>query len=96
MFRILDQSRTVRLLKPSQISNKVSSRNAVAIDREGFDIRAGDEMEEVSTVRLPLYLQLFELLTDTSFIAVAEPARGTSQGSSATRLPFPLRLPPQP
>ncbi|SCV70406.1 BQ2448_1800 [Microbotryum intermedium] len=51
MFRVLDQSRTVRLLKPSQISGKVSTFNAVATDHDGYDIKAGDEMKEATNVR---------------------------------------------
>lgn len=50
LFRILDQSGTVRSLKPNQISNKVFSRNSVAIDQDGYDIRAGDEMKETGGV----------------------------------------------
>ena len=45
-FRILDQTGAVRILKPSQIANKVNSRNAVATDADGSDIRSGDEMKE--------------------------------------------------
>ncbi|GAA6060688.1 hypothetical protein JCM10212_005070 [Sporobolomyces blumeae] len=48
MFRILDQSGTVRSLKPSQISSKVSTRFAVATDKDGFDIKAGETMKETS------------------------------------------------
>jgi len=51
MFRILDQSGTVRSLKPSQISSKVSTRFAVATDMEGFDIKAGETMKEANPVR---------------------------------------------
>lgn len=50
LFRILDQSGTVRNLKPNQISNKVFSRNSVAIDQDGYDIRPGDEMKETGGV----------------------------------------------
>lgn len=52
MFRILDQTGTVRHLKPSQISNKASSRNSIATDHDGFDIKTGDEMKEVGGVSL--------------------------------------------
>ncbi|GAA5888624.1 hypothetical protein JCM6882_009024 [Rhodosporidiobolus microsporus] len=48
MFRILDQSGTVRNLKPNQISGKVFTRNAVATDKDGFDIKEGESMKEVS------------------------------------------------
>lgn len=50
-FRILDQSGTVRSLKPSQIGIKANSRNAVATDQDGYNIVAGDEMKEAGTVR---------------------------------------------
>ncbi|GAA6032088.1 hypothetical protein JCM8097_007064 [Rhodosporidiobolus ruineniae] len=48
MFRILDQLGTVRMLKPNQISGKVSTRNAVATDKDGFDIKDGETMKETS------------------------------------------------
>ncbi|GAA5929923.1 hypothetical protein JCM1841_001260 [Sporobolomyces salmonicolor] len=48
MFRILDQSGTVRSLKPNQISGKVQTRNAVATDKDGFDIKQGESMKETS------------------------------------------------
>ncbi|GAA5864685.1 hypothetical protein JCM8547_008270 [Rhodosporidiobolus lusitaniae] len=48
MFRILDQSGSVRMLKPNQISGKVSTRHAVATDKDGFDIKEGETMKEVS------------------------------------------------
>ncbi|GAA5983869.1 hypothetical protein JCM11641_006402 [Rhodosporidiobolus odoratus] len=47
-FRILDQLGTVRMLKPNQISSKVNTRFSVATDKEGFDIKEGDSMKEVS------------------------------------------------
>ncbi|BGP33448.1 transcription elongation factor spt5 [Rhodotorula toruloides] len=45
-FRILDQTGSVRSLRPSQISGKVDSRHAVATDKEGYDIKAGEVMKE--------------------------------------------------
>ncbi|GAA5998472.1 uncharacterized protein JCM10292_002719 [Rhodotorula paludigena] len=45
-FRVLDQSGSVRVLKPSQISGKVQNRGAVATDKDGFDIRPGETMKE--------------------------------------------------
>ncbi|KAM0750817.1 transcription elongation factor Spt5 [Meredithblackwellia eburnea MCA 4105] len=49
MFRIIDQTGTVRMLKPSQIGIKINSRDVVATDQEGYDIKAGDEMKEVGS-----------------------------------------------
>ncbi|BGP17756.1 hypothetical protein JCM10213_005338 [Rhodosporidiobolus nylandii] len=47
-FRILDQLGTVRILKPNQISAKVSTRHSVATDKDGFDIKQDDSMKEVT------------------------------------------------
>lgn len=47
-FRILDQTGAVRLLRPSQIGNKIDTRRAVAIDSEGFELQAGDQVKEVT------------------------------------------------
>lgn len=46
-FRILDQTGTVRSLKPSQISGKVNSRGSVATDHNGLNISNDDEMVEI-------------------------------------------------
>ncbi|GAA6016192.1 hypothetical protein JCM10207_000427 [Rhodosporidiobolus poonsookiae] len=48
MFRVLDQLGAVRSLKPNQVSGKVSTRHAVATDKDGFDIKEGETMKEVS------------------------------------------------
>ncbi|GAA6025059.1 hypothetical protein JCM8202_002076 [Rhodotorula sphaerocarpa] len=45
-FRVLDQTGTVRALKPSQLSGKVQTRFAVATDKDGFDIKPGEVMKE--------------------------------------------------
>ncbi|GAA5823557.1 hypothetical protein JCM3770_002784, partial [Rhodotorula araucariae] len=45
-FRILDQTGTVRTLRPSQISQKIMDRFAVATDKDGFDIKLGETMKE--------------------------------------------------
>lgn len=72
MFRILDQSGTVRSLKPSQISSKVSTRFAVATDMEGFDIKAGETMKEANPVRSQVlreksFLERDSLILDHSY-----------------------------
>ncbi|GAA5902197.1 hypothetical protein JCM8208_002502 [Rhodotorula glutinis] len=45
-FRILDQTGTVRALRPSQISQKIVDKFAVATDKDGFDIKLGETMKE--------------------------------------------------
>ncbi|BGP41488.1 transcription elongation factor spt5 [Rhodotorula kratochvilovae] len=45
-FRILDQTGSVRALRPSQISQKIVDRFAVATDKDGFDIKLGETMKE--------------------------------------------------
>ena len=47
-FRILDQSGAVRLFRPSQIGNKVDTRRSVATDSEGYELRTGDHVKEVT------------------------------------------------
>ena len=64
MFRIIDQTGTVRMLKPSQIGIKANSRDSVATDQDGYDIKAGDEMKEVgANVRSPNHFR--SLLTSS-------------------------------
>ncbi|KAM0786565.1 hypothetical protein ACM66B_002021 [Microbotryomycetes sp. NB124-2] len=46
LLHVLDQTDTVRILKASQILDKVNSRNAVAVDQDGSEIKQGDEMKE--------------------------------------------------
>jgi transcription elongation factor SPT5 len=46
MFRVLDQTGTVRTLKPAQISGKIDSSRTIATDSEGIDIRPGDMVKE--------------------------------------------------
>ncbi|KWU44835.1 transcription elongation factor Spt5 [Rhodotorula sp. JG-1b] len=41
-FRVLDQTGSVRALKPNQLSGKVQTRFAVATDKDGFDIKPGE------------------------------------------------------
>lgn len=52
---ILDQTRTVRTLKPSQVLGKVpAARRSVATDSDGTAINKGDTMKEVQpSVRSP-------------------------------------------
>ncbi|GAA5991148.1 hypothetical protein JCM10908_006560 [Rhodotorula pacifica] len=45
-FRVLDQTGSVRALKPNQLSGKVQTRFAVATDKDGFDIKQGEVMKE--------------------------------------------------
>lgn len=47
-LRILDQNGDVRNIIPSQISDKVLRRNAVATDRNGSEIRIGDTVKEIA------------------------------------------------
>ncbi|KAI9889093.1 MAG: transcription elongation factor spt5 [Vezdaea aestivalis] len=48
-FRVLDQNGTVRIMMPSQISNRLERRrHAVATDRNGSEIRTEDTVKEVS------------------------------------------------
>lgn len=84
-FRILDQSGTVRSLKPSQIGIKANSRNAVATDQDGYNIVAGDEMKEVGTVRFSLLSLSLCSLADASFVRslCAKVARVESSTSTA-------------
>ncbi|KPV74816.1 uncharacterized protein RHOBADRAFT_53754 [Rhodotorula graminis WP1] len=58
-FRILDQTGTVRALRPSQISQKIVDKFAVATDKDGFDIKLGETMKESRPVRPRLPLPLF-------------------------------------
>ncbi|KAK4046811.1 transcription elongation factor spt5 [Microbotryomycetes sp. JL201] len=46
MLHVLDQTDTVRVLKASQILDKVNTRNSVAVDQDGSEIKPGDEMKE--------------------------------------------------
>ncbi|GAA5861011.1 hypothetical protein JCM3774_003226 [Rhodotorula dairenensis] len=45
-FRVLDQTGSVRALKPTQLSGKVQTRFTVATDKDGFDIKEGEVMKE--------------------------------------------------
>lgn len=96
MFRILDQSGTVRSLKPSQISSKVSTRFAVATDMEGFDIKAGETMKEANPVRSQFLRERsflernYTLILDHSY---TEQPFWRTTWSSSSRLPIPLRFP---
>ncbi|KAI5805004.1 hypothetical protein EDC01DRAFT_685735 [Geopyxis carbonaria] len=47
-LRVLDQQGDVRTIVPSQISDKVNRRNAVATDRNGSEIRVGDTVKEIA------------------------------------------------
>lgn len=47
-LRVLDQSGNTRTIIPSQISDKVMRRNAVATDRNGSEIRVGDTVKEIA------------------------------------------------
>lgn len=62
-FRILDQTGTVRALRPSQISQKIVDRFAVATDKDGFDIKLGETMKESRPVRA-LFLPFRSSLKD--------------------------------
>ncbi|KPV74247.1 uncharacterized protein RHOBADRAFT_37222 [Rhodotorula graminis WP1] len=64
-FRILDQTGTVRALRPSQISQKIVDKFAVATDKDGFDIKLGETMKESRPRRgkvLHVYRSLFVFL----------------------------------
>lgn len=54
MLKILDQTRTVRTVRPNQLLGKVpNTRKSVATDAEGMAINKGDNMKEVgNAVRL--------------------------------------------
>ncbi|KAL7269592.1 transcription elongation factor spt5 [Rhizina undulata] len=45
-LRVLDQNGNVRVIVPSQVSTKISSRHGVATDRNGSEIRVGDTVKE--------------------------------------------------
>lgn len=45
-FRILDQTGAVRVLRPSQIGNKLDTRMSVATDKDNYELRAGDMVRE--------------------------------------------------
>lgn len=50
MLKIIDQTRTIRTLKPSQVLGKVpAARNSVATDADGTAINKGDTMKEVQS-----------------------------------------------
>ncbi|KAH9946425.1 transcription elongation factor Spt5 [Epithele typhae] len=46
-FRVLDQHGQVRLVQPHQISMRRDSNRAIAVDSQGFELRAGDNVKEV-------------------------------------------------
>lgn len=47
-MRVLEQDGAVRSILPSQITNKIESRrDAVAVDRNGSEVKAGDTVQEV-------------------------------------------------
>ena len=48
-FRILEQTGAVRVLRPSQIGNKLDTRMAVATDKDNYELRAGDMVREAVT-----------------------------------------------
>ncbi|KAK4055816.1 transcription elongation factor spt5 [Microbotryomycetes sp. JL221] len=46
LLHVLDQTDSVRILKASQILDKVNTRNSVAVDQDGAEIKPGDDMKE--------------------------------------------------
>ena len=76
MFRVLDQTGAARMLKPSQISNKVDSRRSVATDADGHDLLHGDMVKETGgpVSRLPLRVYSGSWLTrSVRLVETAEP-----------------------
>ena len=48
-MRVLEQDGTVRSILPSQVTNKIEPRkDAVAVDKNGSEIKAGDTIKEVT------------------------------------------------
>lgn len=47
-FKVLDQNGAVRSVKPLQITDKLDTRRAVATDSEGYELRVGDQVKEIS------------------------------------------------
>lgn len=39
---------TVRLLRPSQVIAKIDTRRMVALDHEGYELRIGDLVKEIT------------------------------------------------
>ncbi|KAL8277289.1 hypothetical protein RQP46_010358 [Phenoliferia psychrophenolica] len=101
MFRIIDQTGTVRMLKPSQIGIKANSRDTVATDQDGYDIKAGDEMKEVGVNNmregrkgkvLHVYRSIFAFLFDRDtaenggvFVTYARSLQSTAPKGAAAR-----------
>lgn len=55
LFRVLDQSGTVRSLTPTQIGLRTDSKGAIAVDSDGTEIRVGESMKETGHgVRFPV------------------------------------------